>query len=101
VPLRWVLIRDPKGEFRTQALLCTDLDAQPELIISWFVRRLSDGSHLSRGASAPGFETHRQWSEKAIQRTAAALLGPFSLVRLFAHRRMAQEGLPTIRRAAW
>ncbi len=27
VPVRWVLIRDPKGEFKTQALLCTDLRA--------------------------------------------------------------------------
>ena len=25
VPLRWVLVRDPQGEFATQALLCTDL----------------------------------------------------------------------------
>src|SRR3954447_12609424 len=39
VPLRWVLIRDPRGEFRTQALLCTDLRVDPERIISWFVRR--------------------------------------------------------------
>ncbi len=39
VPLRWVLIRDPREEFRTQALLCTDLGAEPERIISWFVRR--------------------------------------------------------------
>jgi DDE superfamily endonuclease len=39
VPLRWVLIREPKGEFRTQALLCTDLRVEPERIISWFVRR--------------------------------------------------------------
>jgi hypothetical protein len=48
-----------------------------------------------------GFETQRQWSEKAIRRTAPALLGLFSLVTLFAHRQMAQEGLRTIRRAAW
>lgn len=34
VPLRWVLIRDPHEEFETQALLCTDLDAEPERIIS-------------------------------------------------------------------
>jgi hypothetical protein len=54
VPLRWVLIRDPKEEFVTQALLCTDLDAQPERIISWFVRRLSDGDHFPRGSPAPG-----------------------------------------------
>jgi hypothetical protein len=48
-----------------------------------------------------GFETQRQWSEKAIRRTAPALLGLFSLVTLFAHRQMAQEGSRTIRRAAW
>src|SRR5579883_1440380 len=29
VPLRWVLIRDPLGEFATQALLCTDGAAEP------------------------------------------------------------------------
>jgi hypothetical protein len=34
VPVRWVLIRDPQEEFDTQALLYTDLDADPELIIS-------------------------------------------------------------------
>jgi hypothetical protein len=48
-----------------------------------------------------GFETQRQWSEKAIQRTAPALLRLFSLVTLFAHPQMAQEGSRTIRRAAW
>jgi hypothetical protein len=39
VPIRWVLIRDPQEEFETQALLCTDLDADPGRIISWFVKR--------------------------------------------------------------
>jgi hypothetical protein len=101
VPLRWVLIRDPKGEFRTQALLCTDLGADPERIISWFVRRWQMEATFQEVRQRLGFETQRQWSEKAIQRTAPALLGLFSLVTLFAHRRMAQEGLPTIRRAAW
>lgn len=47
-----------------------------------------------------GFETQRQWSEMAIQRTAPALLGLFSLVTLFAD---AQKGylLASVRRAAW
>ena len=35
-----------------------------------------------------GFETQRQWSDLAIGRTTPALLGLFSLVTLFAHRRM-------------
>src|SRR4051812_18713121 len=39
VPLRWVVIRDLEGESDTQALLCTDLGADPEQIISWFVMR--------------------------------------------------------------
>ena len=28
VPIRWVLVRDPQGEFATQALLCTELGAK-------------------------------------------------------------------------
>jgi hypothetical protein len=53
VPLRWVLIREPLEEFQPQALLCTDLAAEPEQIISWFVRRLSDGEHIPGGPPAP------------------------------------------------
>ena len=37
-----------------------------------------------------GFETQRQWSDLAIRRTTPALLGLFSVVTLFAHRRMVQ-----------
>ena len=33
VPVRWVLIRDPRGELKTQALPCTDLGVAPEWII--------------------------------------------------------------------
>ena len=39
VPVRWVLIRDPEGRFKTQALLCTDLEADPQQILCWFVMR--------------------------------------------------------------
>ena len=39
VPVRWVLVRDPEGKFKTQALLCTDLEADPQKILCWFVMR--------------------------------------------------------------
>ncbi len=39
VPIRWVLIRDPQGGFDTQALLCTDIAADPAQILAWFVLR--------------------------------------------------------------
>jgi hypothetical protein len=97
VPLRWVLIRDPQEEFETQALLCTDLDAEPERIISWFVRRWQMESTFQEVRQRLGFETQRHWSELAIRRTAPALLSLFSLVTLFAHRRTAPS-TATVRR---
>ena len=100
VPLRWVLIRDPKEEFETQALLCTDLHATPELIISWFVRRWQMEATFQEVRQRLGFESQRHWSEEAIQRTAPALLALFSLVTLFAHQRMAQ-GSGIVRQTAW
>jgi hypothetical protein len=100
VPLRWVLIRDPQEEFRTQALLCTDLEAQPERIISWFVRRWQMEATFQEVRQRLGFETGRQWSELAIRRTAPTLLGLFSLVALIAHRQRGQT-TNAVRRAAW
>jgi DDE superfamily endonuclease len=100
VPLRWVLIRDPQAEFRTQALLCTDLGADPGRIIGWFVRRWQMEATFQEVRQRLGFETQRHWSEMAIQRTAPALLGLFSLVTLFAHQRLA-KGTGSIRQTAW
>jgi hypothetical protein len=100
VPVRWVLVRDPEGEFNTQALLCTDLSAEPERIISWFVRRWQMEATFQEARQRLGFETQRHWSELAIRRTAPALLGLFSLVTLFAHRQEARFSSAT-RRAAW
>jgi hypothetical protein len=100
VPLRWVLIRDPEGEFETQALLCTDLDADPGRIISWFVRRWQMEATFAEVRQRLGFETQRHWSERAIQRTAPALLGLFSVITLLAHQYIA-GGETVVRRAAW
>ena len=101
VPLRWVLVRDPEKEFKIQALLCTDLDAKPERIISWFVRRWQLEVTFQEVRRHLGFETQRQWSELAIRRTTPALLGLFSLVALFAHGRMTQETAGDFRQSAW
>jgi hypothetical protein len=102
VPLRWVLVRDPQEEeFAPQALLCTDLGAEPARILSWFVLRWQMEVTFQEARRHLGVETQRQWSELAIRRTTPALLGLFSLVTLFAHHgRMAQgSGVP--RQASW
>jgi hypothetical protein len=100
VPLRWVLVRDPQGEFRIQALLCTDLGADSRQIIGWFVRRWQMETTFQEVRQRLGFETQRHWSEMAVRRTAPALLGLFSLVTLFAHQRMAKS-TGSVRRTAW
>ena len=111
VPLRWVLIGDPQQEFEPQALLCTDLATDPERIISWFVRRWQMETTFQEVRQRLGFERQRHWSEMAIRRTAPrrtapALLGLFSVVRLFAHRHMAKsttfsDALALVRRQLW
>ena len=101
VPVRWVLIRDPEAEFKTQALLCTDLEADPKKILSWFVMRWQLEVTFQEMRRHLGFETQRQWSELAIRRTTPALLGLFSLVSLFAHQRMRQSAGALRRQTAW
>jgi hypothetical protein len=101
VPVRWVLIRDPEGGFKTQALLCTDLDADPEEILRWFMMRWQLEVTFQEMRRHLGFETQRQWSEMAIRRTTPALLGLFSLVTLFAHRQMRRAAGTLRRQAAW
>src|ERR687898_742128 len=100
VPLRWVLVRDPKGKFKPQALLCTDLKADPKKILSWFVMRWQLEVTFQEVRRHLGFETQRQWSEMAIRRTTPALMGLFWLITQIAHRRMALS-TQVVRRAAW
>jgi hypothetical protein len=100
VALRWVLIRDPEGDFDPQALLCTDLTADPAPILQWFVLRWQMEVTQEEVRRHLGVETQRQWSELAIRRTTPALLGLFSLVTLLAHPPMTADP-PPVRQAAW
>jgi hypothetical protein len=98
--IRWVLIRDPKGKFKTQALLSTDPSVTPMQMIKWFVLRWQLEVTFHEVREHLGVETQRQWSDLAILRTTPALLGLFSLVTLLAHQHARRKQLP-IRQAAW
>ncbi len=83
-------------------MLGTDLRADPQRVVCWFVRRWRMEATFQEARQRLGVETQRQWSEKAIRRTAApALLGRFSLVTLLAHRRMQRRVAGNVRRSAW
>jgi len=100
VPIRWVLIRDPKGIFKSQALLCTDLSVKPKQIVEWFVLRWQLEVTFHEVRTHLGVETQRQWSDPAILRTTPALLGLFSVVTLLANRSARRGRLP-LRQSAW
>jgi hypothetical protein len=100
VPIRWVLIRDPKDRFAPQALLSTNLDATAQQIIEWFVLRWQVEVTFHEVRTYLGVETQRQWSDLAILRTTPTLLALFSLVTLLAHECLHGAPLP-VRQTAW
>ena len=100
VPIRWVLIRDPQGKFAPQALLCTDPQADPMHILSWFVRRWQMETTFQAVRTHLGVETQRQWNDLAIARATPVLLALFSLVTLLAHPHFLHRTSP-VRQASW
>jgi len=84
LPIRWVLLRDPQGQFEPQALLCTALNYDPAQIVQWFIKRWQVEVTFEEARAHLGVETQRQWSEKAIARSTPCLFGLFSLVALLA-----------------
>jgi hypothetical protein len=100
VPIRWVLVRDPKGKFETRALLCTHLDQHPGQILQWFLWRWQVEVSFQEVRAHLGVETQRQWSDLAIQRTTPVLLGLFSIITLLAHQ-LASVGKLPLRQATW
>ena len=92
VAIRWVLVRYEEVHARTgkvtlkaAAFFCsdtTDPAVTGEEILVWFVGRWNIEVTFEEVRAHLGFETQRQWSSRAIERTTPALLGLFSLVVL-------------------
>ena len=100
LPIRWVLVRDPKNKFETRAILCTDLKQTPRQIVEWFLMRWQVEVTFQQVRAHLGVETQRQWSDLAIARTTPILFGLFSIVTLLANR-LARGGKLPVRQAAW
>jgi hypothetical protein len=100
VPLRWVMVRDPAGQFRPQAFLCTDESVEPAQILQWFILRWRLEVTFEETRRHLGIETQRQWTDKAIARTTPALTGLFSLITLWAGEVFTQADHRP-RQAAW
>jgi len=99
VALRWVLVRCPEDSFKPVAYFCSDPSVTAKQIITWFIGRWNIEVTFEEVRAHLGFETQRQWSDRAIERTTPCLFGLFSLVVLMAQV-LHPKTLP-LRQAAW
>jgi hypothetical protein len=99
VSIRWVLIRCPQESFKPEAFFCSDPTVSAAQIISWFLARWNIEVTFEEVRAHLGFETQRQWSDRAIERTTPCLFGVFSLVVSMAVV-LHPDTLP-IRQASW
>lgn len=99
VLIRWVLLRCPEKSFKPQAFFCSDPQVPTAQIVAWFIARWNIEVTFEEVRAHLGFETQRQWSDKAIERTTPCLFGLFSLVTLMA-KVLHPDTLP-VREASW
>ncbi|MBN2257503.1 MAG: transposase [Anaerolineaceae bacterium] len=99
VPLRWVLVRCPEDSFEPSAFFCSNPCVSAKQIIVWFCLRWNIEITFEDLRAFLGFETQRQWSDRAIERTTPCLFGLFSLVTLMA-KAIHPESLP-MRQTSW
>jgi hypothetical protein len=99
VALRWVLVRCPEGSFEPAAFFCSDTHISAKQIIVCFALRWNIEVTFEELRTFLGFETQRQWSDRAIERTTPCLFGIFSLVTIMAKVLYPNE-LP-VRQTSW
>ena len=91
LPIRWVLVR--RHDQPPRAFFSTCPDDRATDIVSAYLKRWSiettpdqvRGRLFEESRAHLGFETQRQWSDLATERTTRCLLGLYSMVALLAH----------------
>ena len=63
---------------------CSDTQVSAKQIVVWFAWRWNIEVTFEELRAFLGFETQRQWSDRAIERTTPCLFGIFSLVTIMA-----------------
>jgi len=99
VAIRWVLICCPEDSFEPAAFFCSATNMSVKQILVCFALRWNIEVTFEELRACLGFETQRQWSDRAIERTTPGLFGIFSLVTL-----MAKVLYPTelpVRQTSW
>ncbi len=99
VPVRWVLVRALDDSIKPAAFFCSVQNVEPLFILNSYLSRWNIEVTFEEMRAQLGFETQRQWSDQAIERTTPCLFGIFSLVVIMAKVLHPKE-LP-LRQAEW
>jgi hypothetical protein len=100
VAIRVVIVCAPDGKLRLEAFFGTDRQATPVQIWPWVVLRWSVEVPFEDARAHLGFETQRQWSDKARAHTTPVRLELFSLVTLLALPLSQRDPMP-VSATAW
>jgi DDE superfamily endonuclease len=85
LPLRWVLVRDPKGRLDPRVYFSTCTNDRPRAVVHQFIKRWTMETTFEESRTHLGLETQRQWSDRASERTTPCLFGLYAVVALLAH----------------
>ncbi|NTU65050.1 MAG: hypothetical protein HGB05_17035, partial [Chloroflexi bacterium] len=89
----------PDNTLKPTAFFCSDPTVDAEQILRWFVCRWNIEVTFEELRAHLGFETQRQWSTRAIERTAPCLFGLVSLIVVMA-KTLHPKTLP-LRETSW
>ena len=100
VPIRWLLVKEPNGQFPPQALLSTDPTITPQQMLTFFIQRWTVETTFEQARAHLGMETQRQWNDQAIARTTPLVLALFAMVAILADT-LIKKTACSIRQTAW
>jgi DDE superfamily endonuclease len=100
LPIRWLLVRDPKGRLEPRAYFSTCPTDRPRALVQQFVKRWTIETTFEESRAHLGLETQRQWSDLAIERTTPCLLGLYSVTALLVHA-LYPDGKVPVQTTAW
>ena len=100
VPIRWLVVKDPNGQFPPQALLSTDETITPKQMLTYFIQRWTVETTFEEARAHLGMETQRQWNDQAIARTTPVVLAVFAIVALLADT-LSKKTACSARQTAW
>jgi DDE superfamily endonuclease len=100
LPIRWVLVRDPRGRLEPRADFSTCPHDRPRAIVQQFIQRWTIETTFEESRTHLGLATQRQWSDWAIERTTPCLFGLYLVVALLANA-LYPDGKVPVQRTAW